>query len=312
MPEGHLDRRHRRDPIPLKEEPMTMLRTSLLLLAGLLLAGPMPPALGAGEHAPPRLMLATDYDGRDVSDYWISEKLDGVRGRWDGRQLWTRGGQRISAPAWFTAGWPNLAMDGELWMGRGRFDEVSALLRSARPEHAGWRQVRFMVFDLPGHGGVFEARAMQMRSLLPAAGVAWLQPIEQFRLADRQQLDARLDAVVAAGGEGLMLHHRAALYAAGRSNGLLKYKPFQDAEARVVAHAPGKGKYAGMLGALLVETPDGRRFRLGSGFSDAQRADPPAIGSTVSYRYSGLTSNGLPRFARFLRVRHDPPPPDPP
>jgi DNA ligase-1 len=286
---------------------MTFLRTLFLLLACL-----MPPALWAGEDTPPRLMLATDYGGAsDVSNFWISEKLDGVRGRWDGRQLWTRGGQRVAPPAWFTAKWPSVAMDGELWMGRGRFDEVSALVRSIQPDDAAWRQVRFMVFDLPDHGGVFEARVMQMRALLPAAGVEWLQPVAQFRVEDVEALDARLEEVVAAGGEGLMLHHRNARYAAGRSGSLLKYKPFQDAEARVVAHAPGKGKYVGMLGALLVEMPDGRRFRLGTGFTDAQRAAPPAVGSVVTYRYSGLTSKGLPRFARFLRIRHDPPPPDP-
>lgn len=286
---------------------MFSLRTLFLLLACL-----ASPALRAAEDAPPRLMLATDYGGTgDVSHYWVSEKLDGVRGRWDGRQLWTRSGQRVSTPAWFTAGWPKVAMDGELWIGRGRFEEVSALMRSARADDAAWRQVRFMVFDLPDHGGVFEARVMQMRKLLPAAGVAWLQPVEQFRLDDAEQLDARLKRVVAAGGEGLMLHHRGARYTVGRSDRLLKYKPFKDAEARVVAYAPGKGKYAGMLGALLVESADGRRFRLGTGFTDAQRAQPPPIGSMVTYRYNGLTSKGLPRFARFLRIRHDPPPPDP-
>jgi len=287
---------------------MTFLRRFFLLLACL-----TAPALWAGEDTPPRLMLARDYAGAgEVSDYWVSEKLDGVRGRWDGRQLWTRGGQRISPPAWFIARWPDVAMDGELWIGRGRFDEISALVRSMESDAAAWRHVRFMVFDLPDHGGTFEARVMQMRESLSATGVAWLQPVAQFRVEDAEQLDARLSEVVAAGGEGLMLHHRNARYAVGRSDSLLKYKPFQDAEARVVAHAPGKGKYAAMLGALLVEMPDGRRFRLGSGFTDAQRAEPPAIGSMVTYRYNGLTSTGLPRFARFLRIRHDPPPPDPP
>lgn len=286
---------------------MTYLRTFFLLLACL-----APTTLWAGDNPPPRLMLATEYrGGGDVSDYWISEKLDGVRGRWDGRQLWTRGGQPISPPAWFTVKWPGIAMDGELWMGRGRFDEVSALVRSEQPNDAAWRQVRFMVFDLPDHGGTFEARVMRMRALMAETGVAWLQAVTQFRLDDADKLDARLKQVVADGGEGLMLHHRNARYAAGRSDSLLKYKPFQDAEARVVAHAPGKGKYVGMLGALLVEMPDGRRFRLGSGFTDAQRAEPPDIGSIVTYRYNGLTSKGLPRFARFLRIRHDPPPPDP-
>lgn len=285
------------------------MRLSLMLAA--LLAGPCcTAALSAAE--PPRLMLATSYgDGVEAADYWVSEKLDGVRGRWDGRRLWTRSGQAIDPPAWFTAGWPEAPLDGELWAGRGRFEEVSTLVRQPISADAGWRQVRFMVFDLPRHGGRFDVRVAHMRALLAATGIPWLLPVPQRRVRDAAALDAWLEGVVAAGGEGLVLHRGDALYRAGRSDDVLKYKPHDDAEARVVAHTPGKGKYAGMLGALVVERGDGLRFRLGSGLSDAQRADPPPIGSLVTYRYSGLTRNGVPRFARFLRLRHDPPPPDP-
>lgn len=282
------------------------------LLIGLLLAMSAAAVLCAPQVQPPAVMLATEYrQGIEVADYWVSEKLDGVRGRWDGQHLYTRSGNRIQAPAWFTAHWPRTPMDGELWMGRGRFDAASSLIRSADSQHPAWRELRFMVFDLPAHEGPFEARLMQMRDLLGRKGIAWLQPVAQYQLANSTQLDARLRQVVAQGGEGLMLHHRHARYRSGRSQLLFKYKPYQDAEAKVVGHLPGNGKYTGMLGALLVERTDGRRFRLGSGFSDAQRALPPPIGTLVTYRYNGLTLNGLPRFARFLRVRHDPPPPDP-
>lgn len=284
------------------------LRIFLLLLLSCLPSLPS----HASEADRPRLMLATTYHGGlDVSDYWVSEKLDGVRGRWDGQRLVTRGGQPVLAPRWFTAGWPQLPMDGELWIGRGRFDEVSGLMRAGPANDRAWRKVRFMVFDLPAAGGTFESRVMRMRALLPATGIAWLQPVAQFRLADATQLELRLKQVAAGGGEGLVLHRRGALYRIGRSDDLIKYKLYEDAEARVVAHAPGKGKYAGMLGALVMKLPDGRQFRLGSGFTDAQRANPPPIGSLVTYRYNGLTSKGLPRFARFQRIRLDPPPPDP-
>jgi len=234
-----------------------------------------------------------------------------VRGHWDGRALWTRGGNRIEAPEWFTAGWPRVPMDGELWIGRGRFEEASGIARTLDGDHPGWRELRFMVFDLPAHEGTFERRLAAMRALLAAANVAWLQPVDQTRVADEAQLQARMRAVVAAGGEGLMLHHRDSRYRAGRSAGVLKLKPFQDAEARVVGHTAGRGKYAGMVGALVVERADGLRFRVGSGLSDAQRAQPPPVGSHVTYRYSGFTAAGVPRFARFLRVRHELPPPDP-
>ena len=277
-------------------------------LTALLLALLLAPVFAA----PPRLMLATDYhDGIEVAEYFVSEKLDGVRGHWDGRALYTRGGHRIEAPEWFTAGWPRVPMDGELWLGRGRFEETSGIARTAGGEHPGWREMRFMVFDLPAHEGGFGQRVAAMRALLMAANVRWLQPVEQRRVTGRQELEARMRAVVEAGGEGLMLHHRDARYRAGRSGQLLKLKPFDDAEARVVGHTPGRGKYTGMVGALVVERPDGLRFRIGSGLTDALRAEPPAVGTHVTYRFNGLTGNGVPRFPRFLRVRHELPPPDP-
>ncbi len=282
---------------------MTLRIACALLLC--LLTSPLP----AGDPTPPRLMLATVYEaGIEVSDYWISEKLDGVRGHWNGEALITRGGHPINPPPWFTAGWPEMPMDGELWIGRGRFAEVSGIVRTGIPDDEEWRKVRFMVFDLPAHDGPFEARVLSMRSLLDEAGIPWLRPIMQFRLDDAAELDARLDEIVAAGGEGVMLHHRDGPHRAGRSDDLLKYKRHEDAEARVVGYTGGEGKYEGMLGALIVQRPDGLRFRIGTGFTDAERADPPPIGSWISYRYNGLTVNGVPRFARFLRIRHLMPP----
>lgn len=275
------------------------------VLIALLLSLLLPQA----SAAPPRLMLATEYhDGIDVADHFVSEKLDGVRGHWDGRTLWTRGGNRIEAPEWFTAGWPRVPMDGELWLGRERFEEASGIVRSSGGDHPGWRDLKFMVFDLPGHAGVFERRVAMMQAMLAAANVPWLRPVEQRRVADRAELQALLEAVVDGGGEGLVLHHRQARYRAGRSGSLLKLKPHQDAEARVVGYSPGRGKYAGMAGALLVERADGLRFRLGSGLSDALRASPPPVGSYVTYRYNGYTAGGVPRFARFLRICDEPPP----
>lgn len=296
---------HRSLPATLKEEDM---RLRAAFTACCLLA----PAICADAAAPPRLMLPTVYKGGiDVSQYWISEKLDGVRGHWDGHRLWARSGAAIDPPRWFTARWPPQPLDGELWIARGRFDAISTLVRTPGVAEAGWRQVHFMVFDLPADRGVFEQRVLHMRTLGPGCGCATLRIIPQFRLHDRAQLDARLRAVVAAGGEGLVLQHRNARYTVGRSETLLKYKLHDDAEARVVAHTAGQGKYAGQLGALIVRRPDGLEFRIGSGFSDIERAHPPPIGSDVTYRFDGLTANGTPRFARFLRIRRDMPPPDP-
>jgi DNA ligase-1 len=132
-----------------------------------------------------------------------------------------------------------------------------------------------------------------------------VQAVEQVKVADHATLEAMLNKSVAQGGEGLMLHRGGSLYRAERNDDLLKFKPYEDTEARVVAHVPGKGKYVGMLGALLVEMPGGLRFKLGSGLTDAQRRQPPAIGSLVTYRYRGFNDSGIPRFAVFMRVREE-------
>jgi len=115
----------------------------------------------------------------------------------------------------------------------------------------------------------------------------------------------KLEEIVRAGGEGLMLHRADALYVTGRSDNLLKLKPLEDAEARVIGYVPGRGKYRGRMGALQVETDDGKRFKIGTGFTDVVRANPPAIGTVITFTYRGLTKNGLPRFAAYLRIREE-------
>ncbi|MFN7182564.1 MAG: DNA ligase [Thermomonas haemolytica] len=283
------------------------LRPALLALL-LTSAGLAPAPDGWAAPLTPAPMLATTLHGQiDVAGYLVSEKLDGVRARWDGRRLLTRNGDAIDAPGWFTAGWPSQPMDGELWIARGRFQQISDLVRALRMDAAGWRQVRFMAFDLPADPGVFGERAARLRALVAKTATPHLRAIAQMPVTDRAQLDARLRAVIAAGGEGLVLHRLDARYRGGRSDELLKYKPAADAEARVVGYRPGQGKYAGMVGALLVEDAHGRRFALGSGLSDADRRQPPPPGTMVTYRYDGLTAKGTPRFARYLRVRSDTP-----
>ena len=259
----------------------------------------------AGE---PPLQLARVYQpGMDLQGYWVSEKLDGVRAYWDGQQLLSRGGNVIAAPEWFLRDFPDQPLDGELWMGRGRFAQVSAAVRRLQPKAEEWRQIRFMLFDLPASGVPFSERIIRMRQLTRDTGSYHLAMVQQRPATDHEALLADLDRVLAAGGEGLMLHHGDSVYQAGRTAALLKVKTFQDAEATVVDYTTGKGKYQGQVGALVVETEAGRRFKLGSGLSDAERADPPPLGSTVTYKFYGLTSTGLPRFASFLRIRNDEP-----
>lgn len=285
------------------------IRTLAWLLVAACWLAPALPAAGAGTS--PALMLANVYHpGIALQDYWVSEKLDGVRGYWDGEKLLTRGGERIAAPAWFTAGWPRLPMDGELWAGRGQFSRAVSIVRQQTPDDAGWRSLRFMVFDLPAQAGTFTERIPALNGLVSRIDQPWVQAVAQSRVASHADLQRLLAKTVRQGGEGLMLHRGASLYKGQRSDDLLKVKTHEDAEALVVAHLPGKGKYAGVMGALLVEIPGdagkpGQRFKLGTGFSDEQRRRPPPLGSTVTYRFRGLNDSGIPRFASFMRIRED-------
>ena len=277
-----------------------------LRLALAVLLAVLPSVVPAGAATPPSLLLANVYrDDVDLDKYWVSEKLDGVRAYWDGRRLVSRGGNAFNAPPWFVERFPTVPLDGELWMGRGAFERLSGVVRRQAPDEAQWRSVRFMVFDLPASPEPFDRRLQRLRELFKAAKPPHAALVEQFRVADRDELMARLDRVVEGGGEGLMLHRGDSLYEAGRSDDLLKLKRHEDAEAKVVAHLPGKGKFTGMLGALLVETPDGRRFRLGTGFSNEERRNPPPLGSIITYKYYGKTRKGIPRFASFMRVRDE-------
>ena len=264
--------------------------------------------LGAQAQSPqvPQILLAQTlaaHQELDLAQYWVSEKLDGVRAVWDGRQLRFRSGRSIPAPEWFIAALPAEPLDGELWLGRGTFDELSAIVRRAVPDDREWHRVRYMIFDQPDGAGDFTARLAHLQVLLADRPDGFVQLIEQFHLPNRKALQQKLKEVVQGGGEGLMLHRADAPYRAGRHDDLLKLKPWQDTEATVVAVIPGKGKLAGQMGALLMEMPDGKRFRLGAGFSERERQEPPPPGSLVTYRYTALTPAGLPRFPRFWRIR---------
>ena len=272
------------------------------------------PAPGQEAKGRPALMLAKVYHpGVVIKDYWVSEKYDGVRGFWDGEKLLTRGGERVAAPAWFTAGWPKTPMDGELWAGRGQFSKAVSTVRqqTAGPTtDADWRGMRFMLFDLPAQAGPFTDRIPALNAQVAQINQPWVVAVAQYRLADHASLQGQLKKTVKLGGEGLMLHRGDSLYKGLRNDDLLKVKTHEDAEARVIAHLPGKGKYAGQLGALLVEMPatDGKpglRFKLGTGLTNAQRQNPPAVGTQVTYRFRGLNDSGMPRFASFMRVRED-------
>ena len=259
-------------------------------------------------QAPVQVQLAKVYQQQSantISDYLVSEKYDGVRAIWTGQQLLTRNGHVIRTPDWFTAPLPDVWLDGELWTQTQDFSALSSIVRTETPNEDRWRGVSYMVFDMPDTQLPFAQRYKNYSILIKALNVEHIKAVEQQQFHSNHALSEHLQALINKGAEGLMLHLAAAHYQPGRSNALLKLKPYFDDEAEVIAHLPGKGKYTGMLGALRVRNNQGVEFAVGSGFTDNERANPPPVGSIITYKYHGYTNHGLPRFASFLRVRED-------
>ena len=247
------------------------------------------------------LLLAKEYQKQDVRGWAMSEKLDGVRAFWDGKQLLSRNGYAFTPPPSFTRDFPPFALDGELYSGRGQFEHISSVVRSHRGD---WTGLKLHVFDVPQAQGNLYRRLAVLQNWLKAHPQANIVCIAQHKVRDFAQVEAFLRQIEAGGGEGVMLRDPNADYAAGRSNQLLKLKSLQDAECTVTAHLAGKGKYRGKLGALSCRNEHGE-FRIGTGFSDADRSKPPPAGTVITYRHRGFTAKGLPRFPSYLRIRSD-------
>ncbi|HSU54787.1 MAG TPA: DNA ligase, partial [Candidatus Dormibacteraeota bacterium] len=262
---------------------------------------------GSEEDAGPPLLLAESWDNAtDLTDWWMSEKLDGVRAYWDGKQFLSRQGNIYYAPDWFVEGLPAVPLDGELWLDRKKFQRtVSIVRRQDKSEH--WKEIRFLIFDAPAANGGFEERLAFLKDALARGSAKFATQHGHERCKSLEALRAELARIEALQGEGLMLRQPGSKYVAGRSSTLLKVKTFRDAEAVVVGHQPGAGRHQGRLGALLVRLPSGKDFAIGTGFSDREREKPPALGATVTFRYQELSDAGVPRFPSWVGVRVDAP-----
>ena len=273
----------------------------------------------AAKKAKFELLKLSEYKGQNVGGWLASEKLDGVRAYWDGRNLLSRNGKILAVPEGWSAHFPPFALDGELYTARGEFEKIQSIVMDKTPNEAAWSEVKFYVFDVPEAVGGLLERLSELEKFIaknPQAGQN-LKIIKQVKVKDNAEFEAFAKHIVAKGGEGAVVREPNVPYERKRSKNALKYKKFKDAECEVTAINAGTGKYAGIMGSVTCKAlsaagsnsdeqiASGVKFKIGSGFSDRDRANPPKIGSIVTYKYQNLTAKGLPRFPVFLRVRED-------
>lgn len=250
------------------------------------------------------------FDKEDIKTYVMSEKLDGVRGIWDGRVFKTRKNYPIFVPLFFTQNFPNFALDGELWIQRASFDQISALIRKNEINNTLWEKVTYNVFDVPNACEEFKLkectllnRLEVLQEYLKKYPNPYIKIIPQIFIKNKKHLNNFYENIIKNGGEGVIVRKNSMSYENKRSNFSLKLKPFFDDECKVVGYTKGKGKYENKIGALLCELPNTKIIKIGSGLKDNDRENPPKIGSIITYKFNGLTKNSLPRFPIFLRVR---------
>src|SRR5258708_6961448 len=197
---------------------------------------------GAEDSGPP-LLLAESWDNAaDLSDWWMSEKLDGVRAYWDGKQFLSRQGNLYHAPAWFIEGLPDVPLDGELWIDRKKFQRTVSIVRRQDKSDL-WNEVHYLVFDAPAASGGFEERLQFLKDSLARKEPKFARTLDHTRCKSLQSLRAELARVEALGGEGLMLRQPGSKYVAGRSTTLLKVKTFPDADALALCHHAYTGRH---------------------------------------------------------------------
>lgn len=248
------------------------------------------------------LLLKTYDQSQDVTGWLMSEKLDGMRAVWDGHTLKSRQGNTITAPQWFLDGLPPFEIDGELWTKRSDFENIISIVRQQTPDDR-WQTISYNIFEVPNQSGGLLTRLAILENYLDEHQHAFLKIIPQTIVSSSSQLKSDLEKITALGGEGLAVRKPDVPYHSGRSDDDLKVKQYQDAECTVIAYKEGNGKYTGKTGSLQCQLLSGLTFYIGSGLSDQQRESPPEIGSVITFKYYGFTTNNIPRFPVFMRVR---------
>ena len=245
----------------------------------------------------PELFLLKNYkQDSNISGWYMSEKLDGVRAYWDGEKLISRNGKVFTAPAFFTKKFPHRELDGELWSKHGDFSAISSIVNT-QDSNKRWKSLTYNIFEVPNAKGTLLKRLSTIKE------TDYLKLVKQIKIKSKTQLQEFLKSVESKGGEGVVVRDGSLPYYSGRKSSALKVKSYLDEECEVLAYTKGKGKYENLLGSLLCKRENSQVIKIGSGFTNKERAHPPKIGAIITFKYYGLTSKGNPRFPVYLRER---------
>jgi len=245
----------------------------------------------------PELFLLQNYKAENnVTSWYMSEKLDGVRAYWDGKKLLSRSGRIFSVPKFFTKEFPSYKLDGELWSKRSDFSHIASVVNK-KEAHNGWKDLTYNIFEVPDANGTLIERISIVKESF------YVKVVQQIKVQNKKHLDNFLKSVEKKKGEGVVVRDGTLNYYIGRKNSALKVKSYIDDECEVIGYKKGTGKYINVTGSLLCQWTQKKQIRVGSGLNDVQRKNPPKIGAIITFKYYGLTSKGNPRFPIFLRER---------
>jgi DNA ligase 1 len=228
----------------------------------------------AGYSLVVNALLLSDYYGQTVEGWLASEKIDGIRALWNGSEFISRNGVVFNVPDWFKVGMPDCALDGEFFAG-------SLGLTISATQAGRWQEVTFHAFDAPS-GAKFSDRVAKLATMaLPSHC-----EVVRHWLTDTLGAIRKADEIASNGGEGLVVRNPASGYVAGRCKDALKIKPTRSAEM-IVHGYHGKGIIGDWRG-VTVKLNTGEKVELGD---------------RVTFAFSGVTDNGIPRCPSFVAIR---------
>lgn len=233
-------------------------------------------------------------------NYLWSEKLDGIRAYWDGKNLYSRSGKKLNPPAFFTQNFPPFALDGELWSKREDFEQIVSIVQSKTKQQE-WNNLKFYIFEVPHQKNGLLDRLKVLENYLLLHDAPFLSIIPQNPL--RSPLSSILKQVEENKGEGIVIREKNIPYYTGRTKHSMKCKSYQDRECKIIQYIQGKGKFEGKVGSFLCQDEE-KIIKIGSGMDENFRNNPPPLDTIITYKFYGLTKKGNPRFPTFLRIRH--------